>query len=171
MIKMRVILAALFLLSPSVVEASDGPLSNLSFLIGEWTVEGKKGLTERCEWFTNQSHIVCTVRVNDTVTGVSVFSHEASTGRYAYYHYGKSGVVAAMDIFPGERSLVATAERKVGSDLVREEVRITPRGHGFDFLEVTSKNGGPWVTASAFRYISTSTPDPLDTGESLGRMR
>jgi hypothetical protein len=85
---------------------------------------------------------------------VSVLSYSARKGRHAYYHYGSSGVVNEMDAVVADGVLLATAERQIGPDLVREQVRMTPRGDGsYDFKEETSTNGGPWTTTTSIRYL------------------
>ena len=129
----------------------------LGFIVGTWTVEGmEKTLTDRCEWF-ERAHVVCTAEVitpSGVKKSVSVFSYSARRGRHAYYHYGSSGVVNEMDAFVSGGTLLATAERQVGRDLVREQVRMTPRGDGsYDFKEETSTNGGPWTVTTSIRYL------------------
>lgn len=135
----------------------------LAFIVGTWTIEGmEKDFTETCSWYQNRSHVVCnseSTGPSGVQTGVSVFSYSARTGRYAYYHYGSSGVFNAMDVFVGDRSLIATAERVVGPDLVREQVTMARRADGsYDFREETSKNGGPWQLSTSFHYIPKVSP-------------
>lgn len=130
----------------------------LGFLVRAWTVEGKEDtFTETCDWFHDRSHVVCnseTVTPEKISKGVSVFSWSAQTGRYLYYHYGSSGVAVEMDVFLVDGGLMATYEREVGRDLVREHVWMMPRPDGsFDFREDDSVNGGPWKTVAQFHYI------------------
>ena len=130
----------------------------LAFIVGTWTVEGmEETMTERCEWFQNRSHVVCNTEIaapSGVRKSVSVLSYSARRGRHAYYHYSSSGVVNEMDAFVADGTLLATAERQVGPDLVREQVRMTPRDDGsYDFKEETSTNGGPWTTTTSIRYL------------------
>jgi hypothetical protein len=130
----------------------------LAFIIGTWTIEGMEDtFTETCEWFHNRSHVVCNSeeRSADGVSkGVSVFSWSPRLGRHLYYHYGSSGAAHPMDVFIVDRTLRATHERRVGNDLIREQVLITPRPDGgFDFLEETSTNGSPWTESVRLRYV------------------
>lgn len=131
----------------------------LAFIVGTWTIEGMEGaFTETCEWYHNRSHVVCSSESHEpsgVQKGVSVFSYSARTGRYAYYHYGSSGGVKAMDVFLGEGSLMATTEGQVGTDWVREQVTMARRPDGsFDFREEKSLNGGPWKVSTTFHYLS-----------------
>lgn len=130
----------------------------LEFLIGTWTVESMEdSFTETCEWYHQRSHVVCsseTVTAGGTRKGVSVFSYSTRKGRYVYYHYGSSGVANEMDVFIVDKSLLATYERQVGADLVREQVWMTPRADGtYDFREDDSTNGGPWTTVASVHYL------------------
>lgn len=135
----------------------------LGFLVGTWTVEGMEDKwTEICEWYQNRSHIVCNSEIatpSGLLYGVSVFSYSERKQRYAYYHYASSGVANEMDVFIDNGSLLATYERQIGADLVREQVTMVPRGDGtYDFREDTSTNGGPWKTGTSIHYIPKQRP-------------
>lgn len=139
-------------------DAAAAAREQLGFIVGTWTVEGmEKTMTETCEWFQDRSHVVCNAELvtpSGVRKSVSVLSYSARRGRHAYYHYGSSGVVNEMDAFVAGGVLLATAERQIGPDLVREQVRMAPRGDGsYDFKEETSTNGGPWTTTTSIRYL------------------
>lgn len=138
--------------------AAEPPRDLLAFIVGDWTIEGREAsFREVCEWFPGRSHVVCNSesrRDKGTSHGVSVFSYSEVEKRHLYYHYGSSGVVATMDVFPDGKSLVATGERIVGTDVIREQVWMTPRGDDrFEFREQTSTNGGAWETTAHFTYV------------------
>ena len=142
---------------PASVAAAE-PRELLAFLVGDWTIEGREtSFREVCDWFHGRSHIVCNSesrRDKGTSRGVSVLSYSDEKKRHVYYYYGSSGVVVAMDVFTDGKSLIAIRENVVGTDLVREQVWITPSGDNrFDFREQTSTNGGPWKTSTHFTYV------------------
>jgi hypothetical protein len=158
MFRLALSLLLLSTLRPDAANAAENPRELLSMIAGDWTVEGREdSFRETCEWFHNRSHLVCTSesrRPAGTSRGVSVFSYSEAKGRFLYYHYGSSGVAVAMDAFLRDGSLFATAERQAGTDLLREQVRMTPRADGtFDFVEEVSTNGGPWKTTTQVHYI------------------
>lgn len=146
------------LVPPAYSAAVDNPRERLSFLIGEWTIEGRENsLRDTCEWFHNRSHVLCTADTR-TASGlkksVSVFSYSEDLGHYLYYHYGSSGVVAGQAAFFVDQTLTTTSERKEGRDIVREQVWVIPRADGsFDLHEDVSRNGGPWTTTVRVHYV------------------
>ena len=111
-------------------------------------------------WFEGGSHVVCNSESQGKSglrKGVSVISYSDPDRRFVYYHYSSSGVAVAMDVFVGDRMLIATAERRSGGDVVREQVWMTPNPDGsYYFREDTSTNGGPWITSTRFRYVRRS---------------
>lgn len=147
------------LLVPHAYSAGvDNPRERLSFLIGEWTIEGREdSLRDTCAWFHNRSHVLCTAETraaSGLKKSVSVFSYSEELGHYLYYHYGSSGVVAAQAAFFVGETLTTTSERRDGRDVVREQVWVVPRTDGsFDLHEDVSRNGGPWTTTVRVRYV------------------
>lgn len=149
--------------------AGDNPRARLDWLAGDWTIEGREqSFRETCAWFHERSHLVCNSESQGKSglrKGVSVISYSDAGGRFVYYHYGSSGVVVAMDVFIGDRALIATAERRTGGDLVREQVWMTPNADGsYEFREETSTNGGPWTVSARFRYIRRGTAEAEGEG-------
>lgn len=162
MIRFAICLIVLLAALPQA-NGADHPRERLDMIIGDWTIEGREGsFSEVCQWFHNRSHVVCNSesKSNSGVSrGVSVFSYSETKERFVYYHYGSSGVAEGMDVFTDGRSLLATAERQAGSDLVREQVWMTPRPDGtFDFRIDVSKNGAPWETTTRFHYVRRTRP-------------
>lgn len=148
----------ILLVSCVSVAGAESPRDRLGWLIGTWTIEGRESsFTEVCDWFHHRSHVVCNSESRGTSgvrKGVSVISYSDLKKRFLYYHYGSSGVAVEMDVFIEGHSLMATAERLEGDDLVREQVWMTPTPDGSaDFREDVSKNGGPWETRTRFRYL------------------
>ena len=138
---------------------ADDPRERLGWIVGSWTIEGREdSFREVCGWFHGRSHVVCNSESRNAAgtlrKGVTVISWSEEKKRFVYYYYGSTGVTVAMDIFVEGRSLIATAERDEGDDLVREQVWITPAEDGaMHFREDVSKNGGPWETRTQFRYV------------------
>lgn len=137
---------------------AEHPRERLSMLVGDWTIEGRQdSFREVCEWYHKQSHVVCNSESSGPKgirKGVSVFSYSEELGRYAYYHYGSSGVAVAQRIFFQGTTLISTVELEKGADIVREQVWVTPLADGsMELREETSKNGGPWEQTVRFRYI------------------
>lgn len=137
---------------------AEDPRERLSMLVGDWTIEGRQdSFREVCEWYHKQSHVVCSSESSGPKgirKGVSVFSYSEATGRYAYYHYGSSGVAVAQRIFFQGNTMISTVELEKGPETVREQVWLTPLADGsMEFREEASKNGGPWEPTVRFRYI------------------
>lgn len=161
---------AVLLVAPAYAAPPENPRERLSFLIGDWTIEGReKSLRDTCEWFHNRSHVLCTAETRTTSglkKSVSVFSYSEDLGHYLYYHYGSSGVVAAQAAFFVGQTLTTTSERRDGKDVVREQVWVVPRADGsFDLHEDVSRNGGPWTTTVRVHYIPINR-EPAEQGES-----
>lgn len=131
----------------------------MKIIEGEWTIEGAEAtFRETCEWFHLRSHMVCNSesrRKDGSVKrGVSVFSFSDEKGRFVYYHYGSSGIVVVHDVFFDGPTLLATGERRDGNDLIRNQVKMSPRSDGsYDFVEQESTNGGPWIESARVHYI------------------
>jgi hypothetical protein len=138
--------------------SADSPRDRLGMLIGDWTIEGREdSFREVCDWFHANAHVVCNSESRGPKglrKGVSVFSYDDATGRYAYYHYGSSGVAVAQRVFFQGPVMVSTVELEKGTDVVREHVWVTPLADGsLEFREEASKNGGPWEQTVRFRYV------------------
>ena len=138
--------------------SADAPRDRLGMLIGDWTIEGREdSFREVCEWFHERAHVVCNSETRGPKSvrrGVSVFSYSEATKSFSYYHYGSSGVAVAQRIFFQGETMISTVELERGSDVVREQVWVTPLpGGSLDFREEASKNGGPWEQTVRFRYV------------------
>ena len=149
--------------------AADNPRPRLEWLIGDWTIEGREQtFRETCTWFHDRSHVVCNSESQGKSglrKGVSVISYSEAEKQFMYYHYSSSGVTVAMDVFIGDRMLIATAERRRDGDVVREQVWMTPNRDGsYEFREDTSTNGGPWTTGTRFRYVLRSSAKTAPEG-------
>ena len=156
MVRSVTIFAFVLLLAASAF--AEDPRERLSMLVGDWTIEGRQdSFREVCEWYYKQSHVVCSSESSGPKgirKGVSVFSYSEATGRYAYYHYGSSGVAVAQRIFFQGNTMISTVELEKGPETVREQVWLTPLADGsMEFREEASKNGGPWEPTVRFRYI------------------
>lgn len=158
MIRATLLFTIALVASTASVSAAEPPRDLLAFIVGDWTIERREtSFRELCEWYPGRSHVVCNSesrRETGTSRGVSVFSYSDEKKHHVYYHYGSSGAVAAMDVFTDGKSLVATGEKIVGANVVREQVWMTPRGDDrFEFREQISTNGGAWETAAQFNYV------------------
>lgn len=162
MVRATLLITIALVASSASVSAAE-PRERLAFLVGDWTIEGREAsFREVCEWFPGRSHVVCNSesrRDTGTSRGVSVLSYSDEKKRHVYYHYGSSGAVSVMDIFTDGNSLVATGQKIVGADVIREQVWMTPRGDDrFEFREQTSTNGGAWETTAHFTYVRRAAP-------------
>ena len=110
MIRATLLVTIALAASAASVSAAEPPRDRLAFIVGDWTIEGREtSFREVCEWFPGRSHVICNSesrRNSGTTRGVSVFSYSDDKKRHVYYHYGSSGAVAAMDVFPDGKSLV-----------------------------------------------------------------
>ncbi len=159
MLRYLTFVVAVLLSPPLYAQGAESPRERLSFLVGEWTIEGREdSFREVCAWFDGRSHVVCNsesrTKKGTVRRGVSVFSYSENDAGFKYYHYNNAGVIVAQNAFVIGGGLMTTSESRVGSDLIREQCWMTPRENGlFDFREETSKNGGAWEVTTKVRYV------------------
>lgn len=130
----------------------------LSFLVGDWTIEGAEGTyRENCEWFAERSFVVCNTEdraSGQLVRSVSILGWSAAMQNYTYHHYGQDGRSRSETCFANELGgLTCLGQRRDGPTLIETRSHVWPVKEGAAFRSERSENGGPWKTAVSLKYV------------------
>ena len=108
------------------------PRDRLSFFAGEWTVKGSEATyTEKCEWLSKNSFVVCNAvdtDPKDPGTSISIFGYSPEDQTYTYAGFDSSG---------GSRTLRGWFNTEAG----------------FHFRQEVSQNGASWATTVEIDYL------------------
>ena len=151
--------AAPVLPAQSATAAARAKLARLAPLIGTWTMSGlPEGvhLTETCEWFVGERHVVCQMRSQSPQWqrgALTIFSYDAVDSTYTMTAFGSGGQHSAARGRPRGDTLVFEGELRTAAGSKRTRVTIVPRSDGFDLLEAEADGQGGWGRAGRVRYI------------------
>ena len=130
----------------------------LSFLVGEWTIDGLQDrYRDSCGWFDDRAFVVC-----NTIDGrhgkpqhhVAVIGWSAVTGNYTYLSYGQDGASRSETCFVNDpKRLTCLGERRAEDGFFQVRSHIWPTSTGLGISQERSRNGGAWTDVGQVAYI------------------
>jgi hypothetical protein len=133
------------------------PREKLGFFAGEWTVKGSEATyTEKCEWLSKESFLVCKAQDTDPKdpgTSISIFGYSPEDQTYTYAGFDSSGGSRNLRGWFNGKFWVFTGQRERGTTSPRWQITITPTEAGFHFRQDISQNGAAWATSIEMDYL------------------
>lgn len=141
------------LAAESKVDPGDLP----EFFAGTWTVEGReKTFTEKCEWLSPNSFLVCRGSDSDPESPgqwITLLGYSHAEATYNFTAFDGGGGKAVFSGWLRDKVWVFTSQQVIDAKTSRLQVTITPTKNGYTLKEEESVNGAPWETTLEERHV------------------
>jgi hypothetical protein len=130
----------------------------LSFLVGEWTIDGfQDRYRDSCGWFDDHAFVICNTmdgRHGTPQHHVAVLGWSAATGNYTYLSYGEDGSSRSETCFANaEKGNTCLGERRADDGFTQLRTSIWPTPTGLGIRQERSLNAAAWKDVGQVQYI------------------